>query len=147
MHEERALEFGAVGLQPQVVLHLQTHSGTTTAIRFVVDSGASMTMIGLDLAASWGVPLPPPEAETTLNLGTASGTQPVSVRPGRLRLWWHAGRPGYSFDWPVLFRVGLSLTVPPLLGLGGIVSTCDWSFTGRYDPDTPFGHVLLDDLR
>lgn len=119
MHEGRAIELGAVGLQPRVLLHLQTRSGGTNPIHFVVDTGASMTFVGLDAATNWGIPLPPPHVETTLHLGTASGTNAIRVRPGRIRLWWNAERTGYPFDWPVLFRPGLPLAVPPILGLGG----------------------------
>jgi hypothetical protein len=147
LQAERAVELGAVGLQPRVVLHLFTTSGRTNAVAFVCDSGAALTFVGLDAALSWGIPLPPPEAETTLELGTATGTQAVRVRPGRIRLWWNADRTGYPFDWPVLFRPGLPLSVPPLLGLGGVVATCDWLFTGQYHPDAPFGALTLDDLR
>jgi len=146
--EGRAIKLGAVGLQPRATFHVDLGSGLPlAAVDFVVDSGATISSIGLEYAANLDIPVPPPEAETALNLTTATGSQAVRVRPGRIRLWWHPDRTGYHFDWPILFRPGLSLTVPPLLGLGGVVSTCVWTFDGRYDPDSPFGYVLLDDCR
>ena len=147
MNEDRAIELGAVGLQARARFHLETRSGATTPLDFVIDSGASMAFVGLQTAINAGIPVPPPHVETTLNLGTATGSQSVRVRPGRIRLWWDAERAGYPFDWPVLFRPGLPLTVPPILGLGGVIATCRWTFDGQYDPDTPFGHVLFDDSR
>ena len=146
--EERALEFGAVGLQPRAQFHIDIGPGLPPVpLDFVVDSGASMTIIGLEYAANHDLPVPPPHVETTLNLLAASGAAPVRVRPGRIRLWWTADRAGYPFDWPVLFRPGLPLTVPPILGLGGVIGTCEWLFGGRYQPDTPFGALTLDDIR
>ena len=145
--EERAIELGAVGLRCRATLHIDVSRARPAGVEFVVDSGASMSFIGLEFARSRGIPVPPPHVETALNLTAATGTQAVRVRPGRIRLWWNAERAGYPFDWPVLFRPGLPLTVPPLLGLGGVIATCRWTFDGQYDPDTPFGHVLFDDSR
>ncbi len=145
--EHRAWELGAVGLQARARLHLDLGHAALFPLEFVVDSGAAMTIVGLEYALQRGIPVPPPHVETTLHLGTASGASPVRVRPGRIRLWWNADRTGYPFDWPVLFRPGLPLTVPPILGLGGVIATCRWTFDGQYDPDTPFGHVLFDDSR
>lgn len=145
--EYRAWELGAVGLQPRTRLFLDLGRPTLCPLDFVVDSGAAMTFIGLEYAVQRGLPVPPPHTETTLNLTAATGAEAVRVRPGRIRLWWNPERTGHPFDWPVLFRPGLPLNVPPLLGLGGVISTCDWLFTGRYEPDTPFGHLLLDDIR
>lgn len=145
--EARAWELGAVGLQPHCTFHLDVGRPAPVPLAFVVDFGAAMTFIGLEYAANRGIPVPPSHVETTLSLTTASGGQHIRVRPGRIRLWWNAERNGYPFDWPVLFRPGLPLSIPPLLGLGGVIGTCVWTFDGRYDPDTPFGHLLMDDAR
>ena len=83
--EERALDFGAVGLQPQARFHIDIGPGLPLVpLDFVIDSGAAMTIIGLEYAADRDLPVPPPHVETTLHLGTASGASPVRVRPGRV---------------------------------------------------------------
>ena len=71
----------------------------------------------------------------------------MRVRPGRIRGWWTDDLHGYPFDWPVLFRVGTPLGVPPILGLGGILKTCRWTFDGSYSPDAPYGTLTLEDIR
>ena len=69
------------------------------------------------------------------------------MRPGRIRGWWNDNQQGYPFDWPVLFRVNAPIGVPPLLGLGGIVKTCRWILDGTYALDSPYGYLILEDIR
>jgi hypothetical protein len=95
--EEDAYTLGVVGLRCRVILHLESAARRTfVAHRFVVDSGASYSMIQVGFA---------------------------------------------------MFHVGGSLATPPILGLGGVISTCRWTFDGRYSPNTPYGSLKLNDIR
>jgi len=71
----------------------------------------------------------------------------MRVRPGRIRAWWNEERLGYPFDWPILFRVDAPLDIPSILGLGGIVKTCRWTFDGTFTTASPYGYLALDDIR
>ena len=137
-----------IGLRCRVDLFVEAGLGQPTEkLPFVVDSGPSYTFVSLELARSRTLPVPPPEAEITLPLQTVGGLQSMRVRPGRLRAWWHTDLQGYPFDWPVLFRVDAPPTVPPILGLGGVVKTCQWLFDGTYSPESPHGFLTLSDIR
>ena len=116
-------------------------------ILFRVDTGAQLSLVSLGVATRRGWPVPPPEDAVDLRMDTPGGVGPALVRPGRVRVWWTRDRVGYPFDWPVLFVPGLPTTVPPLLGLGGVVTTCRWTFDGRPTPAAPFGGLTLDDTR
>ena len=145
---ERTDALGVVGLRCRVNLRLEVgDERPPVPFSFVVDSGASYSIIGLDLAQLRHIPVPPPESEVEISLRTARGATPIRVRPGRIRAWWDEGLQGYPFDWPVLFRVGAPLDVPSILGLGGVVKTCRWTFAGSYSPDSPYGYLTLDDIR
>jgi hypothetical protein len=50
-------------------------------------------------------------------------------------------------DWPVFIRMDDPPGAPPLLGLGGVVGLCRWTFDGTPTPDAPFGTFTLDDIR
>lgn len=139
---------GVLGLRCRLDLYLDPGDGRPTErLPFVVDSGASYSLVSLALAEDRFLPVPPPEVETNLQLRTPSGFTVMRVRPGRVRGWWNEGRQGYPFDWPVLFRVGAPPGTPSILGLGGVVKTCRWTFDGTYAPDAPHGYLSLDDIR
>jgi hypothetical protein len=139
---------GVVGLRSRVMLHLERGGGhQLVPYPFAVDSGASYSLISLELAQCDHLPVPPPEVEIDLPLRTVRGTNRIRVRPGRVRAWWDDRLKGYPFDWPILFWVGAPLGLPSILGLGGVVKTCRWTFDGSYSPDSPFGYLVLDDIR
>ena len=145
---DRTEALGIVGLRCRVILHLDSRSGRMPVpFSFVVDSGASYSLISLELAELREIPVPPPESEIEIPLRTTKGTSPTRVRPGRVRVWWDEEMNGYPFDWPVLFRVDSPFGVPSILGLGGIVKTCRWTFDGSYSPNSPYGYLTLDDIR
>ncbi len=145
---DRTDSLGVIGLRCRVQLWLEVdNERPTIPFSFVVDSGASYSIISLELAQLRHIPVPPPESEVELPLRTAMGPSAVRVRPGHVRVWWTEELRDYPFDWPVLFRVGAPLGVPSILGLGGIVKTCRWTFDGRYSPTSPFGYLTLDDIR
>lgn len=130
-------------------LWLWPESSTKTdgPLLFRVDSGAELTTISIARAEYHGWPVPPAEAAVSQPITTAAGRRQVLVRPGRIRVWWTRERTGYPFDWPALFVPDVPLTVPPLLGLGGVVTTCRWMFDGQPTPAAPFGGLTLDDTR
>lgn len=139
---------GVVGLRTRLTLHLEAmNRPRPTSLAFVVDSGASYSLISLDLAQSRRIAIPPPESETVILLRTPSGPTSMLVRPGRIRGWWNEEHRGYSFDWPVLFRVDSPRGMPSILGLGGVVKTCQWLFDGTYAPESPYGSLTLNDTR
>jgi len=139
---------GMIGLRSRVFLQLETtFTSQATSVPFVVDSGASYSIMSLALAEESSIRVPPFEAELQLPLQTVSGSISMRVRPGRIRGWWHPERTGYPFDWPVLFRVDAPPSVPSILGLGGVVKTCQWLFDGTYSPESPYGSLTLHDTR
>jgi hypothetical protein len=122
---DQALILGLVLLRCRVDFYVEIGSGRPLMpVTFAVDSGASCSVMSLEMAQANGIPVPLPEAEVDLPLSTAQGTTTVRVRPGRVRLWWDRTRSGYPFDWPVLFRVGAPVGLPSVLGLGGVLKTC-----------------------
>ena len=146
---DQAISLGMVGVRSRVMLHLVSDGRTEpTAVEFVIDSGASYSVVSLELARRLRfADLPPPEAEIDLTIRTARGFDAIRVRPGRIRLWWNPEQSGYWFDWPVLFRVDAPPAVPPLLGLGGIIKTCRWTFDGESSFEASYGTLLLEDMR
>jgi hypothetical protein len=145
---DRTSLLGVVGLRCRLSFFLERTPGLiASSIEFAVDFGASYSLIGLTLAQESGIQVPPPESEVELPLTTAQRGVTVRVRPGRIRGWWNEPRSGYPFDWPVLFRVDAPVGVPPILGLGGVVNTCTWTFDGRPTPESPFGLLTLEDTR
>jgi hypothetical protein len=146
--ESDAFTYGMVGLKSRITLFLEAMKpNPPVPTLFAVDSGASCTLIPLDFAIRHHIPVPHPETEIPIHLTTTQGKALMHVRPGRIRAWWNPQQKGYTFDWPVLFQVGGSLATPPILGLGGVINTCRWTFEGGYSPDAPYGHVQLNDLR
>lgn len=144
----RTSDLGVVGLRCRVTLRLEVGGGRLPVpFDFVVDSGASYSIISLDLAQLRNISTDLLGPEIVLQPTTAQGTTSLRVRPGRVRAWWDEELRGHHFDWPVLFRVGAPLGVPSILGLGGIVKTCRWTFDGSYSPDSPYGYLTLEDIR
>ncbi len=144
----RVDDLGVVGLKSRVNLWLSSElSPQLVFMEFVVDSGASYTLIDLAVARGMGLPVPPPDVETNVSLMTARGATPMRVRPGRMRCWLHQNQRGYPFDWPVLFRVNAPNKMPSILGLGGVIHTCRWTFDGTPAPAAPYGSLALEDIR
>lgn len=80
---------------------------------------------------------------------TATGRDTVTVRPGRIRAWWNPQLVGDPFDWPILFN-----TAPanrrgrkPVLGLGGVVTTCRWTVEGPRSAFHHDGFINFEDVR
>ena len=144
---ERVDTLGVIGLRCRFVMHLERPPLAPAPFLFAADSGASYSIISLELAQSRQIPVPPPETEITLPARSAFGLSPMRVRPGRFRAWWHGDRRGYPFDWPVLFQVNAPLGTPSILGLGGVINTCRWTFDGGFSHSSPYGQMILEDIR
>lgn len=144
----RADELGVVGLKCRVKLWLEAGSGLPPVpFPFVVDSGASYSLIDLEVARDANLPVPPRDAEVDIPLLTTGGTVSMRVRPGRVRCRLGRDPRGYPFDWPVMFRVHTPRAMPSILGLGGVIHTCRWTFDGTPAPAAPYGSLALEDIR
>ena len=145
---DRVPELGVVGLRSKLVLHLETTVQHDLApLIFTVDTGCSVTIISMDLALSRGLPVSQSGEVISLEVRTTAGLVPMRVSPGRIRVRWNPDHSGYPFDWPVFFRIGTPVGSPSLLGLGGVIHTCKWTFDGSYSIDSPYGFLPLDDIR
>lgn len=139
-------------LKPDLTLWLEIGPAGQSpwAVRFRVDSGCEVSSVGVEAAATLGIPFPPDGApEYDLGSATAGGAGTARVRPGRIRVWWTADRQGEPFDWPVLFVVGPTArrVQKPLLGLGGVVPTWTWTVVGPRSAAQDDGFVAFEDVR
>lgn len=116
-------------------------------IKFRVDRGASWSLVPLVVAQAYGLPTPDDSHNRTVLLNSATGQRDVKIRDGRIRVWWNVGRRGTPFEWPVLFVVDAPNSSQPLLGLGGVIRDCQWSFDGRAEDDALFGSATFRDIR
>lgn len=147
VREDLTLRLGVCGLRCRAELWLQVEDQSFTPVNFVIDSGASFSFMTVAQAAAFGLAVPPPESECDLPLLTAAGGLVVRVRPGRVRGWWDDRFAGHPLQFPVLFTVAGSLRTPPVIGLGGVVRLCRWTFDGRPTDQFPYGSLALDDTR
>ncbi|MBX9582505.1 MAG: hypothetical protein K2X87_19545 [Gemmataceae bacterium] len=139
---------GQIGLVCQVKLWIDRGDGRPPVdITFRVDSGATHLTIPAWAFAKHRLPVPPAGTERDVDETTAAGTAAARVRAFRLRAWWNPQLAGTPFDWPALYWPGRPETVPPILGLGGVVTTCRWVIDGRPTPGFPFGSITLEDTR
>lgn len=140
---------GAVGLQCHILLQIQ--GGSPAGARFLVDTGAMFSIVGVDEANRIGIPVPPSGSpEYDLPGATAAGPGIMRVRPGRVRVWWTPQFFGDPFDWQVLFVVGPRpemRKLRPLLGLGGIVTDCRWTVCGPTNAAADDGYIEFNDTR
>ena len=135
------------GLICDLTLRVEARPGRVVPIEFRVDTGASWTMISLAAAQFYGLPIPDDTHNRTLPLNSATERRRVTVRDGRIRVWWDVGGRGTPFDWPVLFVVDAPAGSQPLLGLGGVIRDCRWIFDGRAETDAIFGSATFRDIR
>lgn len=144
---DRVHELGVIGLHCWVTLWIDTGAGLIVPVNFLLDSGSSYVRMNVERALSYGLTVPPPEAECDMPVLTAGGRVATRVRPGRIRGWWDSTCQGHPFDFPVLFRVNASPEAPTLLGLGGVVRLFRWTIDGTPTPAEPYGAFTADDLR
>jgi hypothetical protein len=141
-----------------VTLWVEDGSGQPRPVKFCVDSGCSISTIGVEHTAALGLALPS-SSERQVDRRVATGVVTINLRLGELRVRFSADRSEIPFVWPFEFWQGRPTGHPILLGLDSIVYQCRWSFDGtprdagtppfgpRLTQDAPFGTFLLEDIR
>lgn len=107
----------------------------------VIDTGSNYNLVSATWARLHGIPIP----DTTSRLGmrTATGGRDVTVRDGEIRVRFPFF-PGRVFRLYCLFSEDYAPAAPPLLGLNNFIDVFRVTFDGRFSPDAPAGHVLLE---
>lgn len=106
------------GLQARVVLTLQTKTREFVATEFILDTGASISQMGLQQAEELGLRLP---AESrNVRMTTAGGMQTRQGKYGIIVVRFDQ-YPDRLFAWDCWFLDHWPADVSPLLGLGGRV--------------------------
>lgn len=132
-----------------VKLEVQAQTGFELC-EFRVDTGAELSVIGLEQAERAGLPVPDEAVqlsmqmnaiETQVRLGTIRVRFVIDARtvgPHRDALWtacapFPQAQVVCEFEWDCMFVVGRPDTAPWLLGLGGYaLSEVDWRFRGAH---------------
>jgi|GEM_PF-2601610 hypothetical protein len=140
-----------------VTLELRTTIGFV-AFEFRVDTGAELSVLGLEEAEAAGLPVPDESEEITRQINGRDervrfGTLGVRFRIERDTVGTHAGAQWHlcatlpskpvvcEFAWDCMFVVGRPRGAPRILGLGGhALSEVDWRFRGTHR-GFPFGTV------
>lgn len=142
------LRVGVVGLRCEAVLWFDLGAGRRSGpVRVRVDSGASLFLVPSWVFRWQGLPEPPDDGEVAYPTQTGAGRADVRYRPCRLQARWAEDTGTRPFDWPAYYVVDAPMTVEPVLGLGGVVTTCRWDIDGRPTPDFPHGSLTLEDTR
>jgi hypothetical protein len=139
-------ETQVTGYQPVIWMTVLRDPLPPERERFILDSGASVSVMSVARAEDLQLPLPGPEAEVELAHQTADTASPVRrrVRPGRLHIQIPAIR-DEPFDWPCYFRPDLPKETPPLLGLAGVLEDLRLTLDGvRSRGGVFFGYLLLE---
>jgi hypothetical protein len=138
-----AQRLGTADLLADLDVWLETEQGELVLLTFRVDSGASLSSISLDRAEGLGLSAPPPDAALERAHGTATGRAVLRLRPGTMRVRFSDNSAERPFTWPLLFVEGRVRSVPPLLGLGGVIAESRWLFEGRARRGAPWGVFRL----
>lgn len=111
--------------------------------RFLVDTGASFTILSTEWARNRGIRVP--ARTSTVPLMTAGGDRTARVRDADLRVRFArlCERP---FDLAVLFSDDYSPAAPPLLGLHNLLNSWQFTVSGAFDPAAAMGHMRFDTL-
>lgn len=111
--------------------------------RFLVDTGASFTILSTDWARASGFRIP--LTFSTMPLLTAGGDRNVRVRDTNLRVRFRRF-PEMPFDLAVLFSDDYPPSAPPLLGLHNLLNSWRFSFDGSTEPAALMGHMRFETL-
>jgi len=120
-------------------------SGERQTVSFRVDSGCSISTIGLAHARSLQLPIQGRRIQR--RSVTAAGRVEVNALRGEFRFWLTEDQRAAPFVAPIDFEDNQPEGVPPLLGLKGIINQIRWKLDGRFRPDEPYGFCLLQDQR
>jgi hypothetical protein len=129
-------------LRAAVRVEALTPSGLAVGLDYaVIDTGASYTTMSAVRARGRGLAVPAESSRTPLT--TAGGRATAVVHDGQLRV----RSPQFSdqvYTLYCLFSEAMPPATPLLLGLNNFIDLFRVTFDGRYAPDAPAGHVLLE---
>ena len=110
---------------------------------FVLDTGATYTIMIATLARTRGIPVP--TATSRLSAATAAGSRSGLVHDGEIRVrFWHL--PGHAFRLYCVFNEDVPPSVPPLFGLSDFFDVFRVTVDGTPTPDSVFGTVRVETL-
>lgn len=119
-----------ITMRALLTLEVEDQSGIWRKLEVVVDTGASYPTLGLDVAESLNLDVPPPSG--TMRLRTAAGLIDAPVHDGELHVRFPQ-LPGQTFRLKCLFR-DQPPDVPPLLGLHNTIDLMTITFDGSSRP-------------
>jgi hypothetical protein len=115
-------------------------------IKFIIDSGCSVTTLDLARAQALGMPtqgrrVPKPRTGSM-------GTRTINVVQSTFRFWLSADQRAAAFVAPIEFEENQPAGVPALFGLKGIIDQLRWTI-GPCKPPMPdvLGCCVLEDVR
>lgn len=110
-------------------------------VPFVLDTGATATMMSATRARAMGLAFP---AETSrLGMTTFAGSRAGLVHDGELRVRFPQ-LPGHVFRLYCVFAEDVPPSVPPVFGLNDFLDVFRVVLDGRFAADAPFGRMLFD---
>jgi hypothetical protein len=121
---------------------VRTGQGDFAPLRFLVDSGSSLTTIAVSRANTLGLIVP--EKVVALKVQTGAGRVEQRRHPGRITVRL-PGLPGRQFFWPCHF-VEDTGSSPPIsaLSLTGVIDDLRITFDGSYSLEARYGWMLLE---
>ena len=114
---------------------------------FRVDPGADVCMMSMAEAIKRNLEVPSAAREVQVTVGT--GTVPIRVRIGLLVARVH-GLDEPPFGWPCYFWEDRPASVPPLLGMAGVVTgprRLKLTIDGTPSPEEPDGALIVESVR
>lgn len=108
---------------------------------FVVDTGASATIVSAEWARGQRIALP--EESSAVPVVTAAGSVRATVRDGELRLRF-TQLPGHVFRLYCVFSESMPASTPPLLGLNDFLDVFRLTFDGAARPDAAMGGIRFE---
>ena len=123
-----------------VTLQVRTARYGFRDIEFLVDTGACLTTLPVELAQELGIPFPRRKVDV-----------PVVTGAGRIRQVRHAGRirvvvPTWGseeFDWPCHYVEHEGRRLTPVLGLTGVLDDLRITLDGTYSLEARYGMLTL----
>ena len=133
-----------VSIQTRIDLEIEWLPGYWFIVdKFLVDTGASFTILSTDWARANGIRVPP--MYSTMPLITAGGPRPVRVRDADLRVRFRRLRE-CPFELAVLFSDDYPPDAPPLIGLHNLLNYWRFAFDGAFEPAAAMGHMRFETL-
>ncbi len=129
--------------RPLLRLHALTGPHSYEEVCFLVDTGASVSVMDWELAELYGIPVQGPADRVVVN--TTGGPVTLWACAGAVRvrvpIW-----PERAFEWPCNFvrdfRRGYSL-----LGMAGVIRDLRLTIDGTPQPDALYGLLIVESLR